>query len=118
MSQTTEETTVVEQGAFMESLIRNNSKIRKDRAEALNEDTQTIYKRTIEDIQMEIKKMERERLSMLDLSPTTAQSLVLASDFDSKSFVEKDIDLGIRIRNSKIKLEIATLQYKHLFGNI
>ena len=102
-------------GAFVESLKRNNKKIRDDRAIAIAEDAQMIYKREVEDLQLEIKKLKREREAMLDLSPTDAQSLVLASDFDSKAFVAKDLDLGVKIRNLEIKLEIAEVRYKTLF---
>jgi hypothetical protein len=104
------------EGAFLESLKRNNKKIREDRAASIGEDTQLEYKRAVEDLEMSIRKMKREQESMLDLSPTDAQSLVLASDFDSKSYVTKDMDLGVKIRNAEIKLEIANKQYKHLFG--
>jgi len=60
--------------------------------------------------------LKREREAMLDLSPTSADSLVLASDFDSKSFVNKDIDLGVKIRNLEIKFDIAKERYDYLFG--
>ena len=103
------------QGAFVSSLIRNNKKIREDRAIAIAEDAQMLFKRTVEDIQLEIKKMIREREAMLDLSPTTADSLVLASDFNSKQFVDKDLQLGLRIRDLKIKLEVAQDRYNTLF---
>ena len=104
------------QGAFAESLRRNNRKIREDRAIAISEDTDLIYKRKIEDLQLSIKKMEREQENMLDLSPTDAQSLVLASDFDSEEYCAKDIDLGVKIRNAGIKLEVAQKRYANLFG--
>jgi hypothetical protein len=39
----------VVEGAFLLSLKRNNSKIREDRAQAIGEDAQLIYKRKIED---------------------------------------------------------------------
>jgi hypothetical protein len=52
---------------------------------------------------------------MLDLSPTDAQSLVLASDFDAKGFVKKDVELGVKIRNLEITIEIASSRYKLLF---
>lgn len=103
------------QGAFVESLKRNNAKIRADRAIAIAEDAQLIYKREVEDLEIQIKRLKRERDSMLDLSPTTADSLVLATDFDSKEFVNKDIQMGIQIRNLEIKLEIATDRYNYLF---
>jgi hypothetical protein len=50
------------------------------------------------------------------MSPTDAQSLVLASDFNSGVFTQKDIDLGVKIRNAEITLEIARKQYEYLFG--
>ena len=53
---------------------------------------------------------------MLDLSPTSADSLILASDFDSKAFVNKDIELGIKIRNFEIRQEVATARYAELFN--
>ncbi len=102
-------------GAFVESLKRNNKKIRDDRAIAISEDAQMIYKREVEDIEIKIKRLRRDREAMLDLSPTDAQSLVLASDFNSKDFVAKDIEIGIQIRNLEIKLEIARARYKLLF---
>jgi hypothetical protein len=108
----------VTQGAFIASLKRNNKQIRDDRATAIAEDTQLIFRREIEDLQINIKRMKRERDNMLDLSPTNAQSLVLASDFDSKTYVEKDLELGIKIRNAEIKLEIAQKRYTLLFGGV
>lgn len=102
-------------GAFVGSLKRNNKKIREDRAIAIAESAQMLYKRQVEDLQLEIRQVKRDREAMLDLSPTDAQSLVLATDFDSKAFVEKDIALGVRIRNLEIKQDIAQGRYTHLF---
>jgi hypothetical protein len=103
-------------GAFAASLKRNNNKIREDRANSISDDTQLMYKRSIEDLQVTVKRLRREQENLLDLSPTSADSLVLASDFDSKSYVDKDIELGVKIRNLEIKLEIATKRYNYLFG--
>jgi hypothetical protein len=105
-------------GAFFSSLKRNNRQIRDDRATAIAEDTELVYKRKIEDLELNIKKMKREQDNMLDLSPTNAQSLILASDFISADYVEKDIELGIKIRNTEITLEIARKRYQYLFGGI
>lgn len=102
-------------GAFVGSLIRNNKKIREDRAVAISEDAEMIYKRTVEDMELKIKRCKREREAMLDLSPTNADSLVLATDFDAQKFVNKDIELGVEIRNLEIKLEIARTRFTHLF---
>jgi len=102
-------------GAFVSSLVRNNKKIKEDRAIAIAETTQLLYKREVEDLEIQIKAVARERESALDLSPTTADSLILASDFDAKGFVARDIELGVKIRNLEIKLEIARNRYNRLF---
>jgi len=107
---------VVYAQAFLESLVRNNRKIRQDRAEVIAEDAEVTYKRAVEDLELSIKKMKRERENMLDLSPDHALSLIVASDFDSKAFVEKDIELGVKIRNAEITLEIARKRFNWLFG--
>ena len=103
-------------GAFLATLTRNNKQIRSDRALAISEDAQTLYKRQIEDMQMELKRLTRERSNMLDLSPTDSTSLKLASDFNAQDFVTKDIEIGVKMRNLVIKLEIAQESYKNLFG--
>ena len=102
-------------GNFTASLMRNNKKIREDRAITISEDAMMKFKRKVEDLQMDIKKTKRDREGMLDLSPTSADSLVLATDFDSDEFVAKDLELGVAIRNLEIKLEIAQARYEYLF---
>lgn len=111
-----EEKENVELGAFLGSLKRNNKQIREDRATAIAEDTQLAFRRKVEDLDLSIKKMKREQENMLDLSPTNSQSLILASDFNSQDYANKDIDLGVKIRNAEITLEIARARYKYLFG--
>jgi len=103
-------------GAFLDSLIRSNKQIRTDRAEAIGEDAEITFKREVEDIDLKIKRLKRDQENMLDMSPNDTHSLVLATDFNSKQFVEKDIQLGIQIRNEEIKFEIAKKRYEYLFG--
>jgi hypothetical protein len=103
-------------GAFAETLRRSNSKIREDRALAISEDAQLNYRREIEDMRLEKKRLLRDRENMLDLSPTDANSLKLATDFSSKAFISKDIEIGVKVRQLEIKLEIAEARYAYLFG--
>ncbi|WP_417912359.1 hypothetical protein [Candidatus Electronema sp. TJ] len=105
-------------GAFVSSLKRNNKEIRDDRASAIAEDAQMVYRRRIEDLELSIKKLKRERDNMLDLSPDSAHSLILASNFNCEDFVSKDIDLGIKIRQAEITLDIAKQRYSYLFGGL
>lgn len=111
-----EEVTVPTVGTFEASLKRNNSKIREDRATTISEDAQMAYQRNIQDMELSYKKLQRKRNNMLDLSPTNADSLILGEDFDSKGFTDKDIQIGVDMRNLEIKLEIGYKRYKELFG--
>ena len=104
------------EGAFIASLKRSNKAIRADRAEAISEDAELIFKRTVEDLDVELKRLKRQRENMLDMSPDNAHSLIVAENFDSRAFVEKDIDLGVQLRNTEIKLDIAQKRYQYLFG--
>ena len=106
----------VEVGAFIASLKRNNRQIRDDRAESIAESAQLMYRRAVEDMEVELKTLKRDQENMLDMSPDTAISLKIASDFNAREYVDNDLKMGIRIRELEIKLEIAKRQYKHLFG--
>jgi hypothetical protein len=114
------ETPMVEEfemrGAFVDSLRRNNKQIRKDRATAIVEDAQIRYKRQIEDMEIEIRRLKRMQENMLDLSPENAHSLMVAKDFDAKTYVEQDIKFSVDVRNLEIKLGLAKARYEYLFG--
>ena len=103
-------------GAFLESLHRNNTKIKADRAAAIGEDTAFLYKRGIEDIQIQLRQMKRQQENALDLSPDNALNLKPAADFDSVAYVSDDIALSFNIRNMEKKLEVAKKRYAFLFG--
>lgn len=113
---TLEATLAATGGAFMSNLTRNNKKIREDRAQSISEDTEVLYRRKIEDLQQELRKKQRDRENMLDLSPTSADSLIMASDFKANEFVDKDLQISVELRNLQIQLEIARDRYQHLFG--
>ncbi len=110
-----EEQKLKTEGAFVASLKRNNKQIKDDRATAIADMAQMRYRRQVEDMEMEIKCMRRDRDNMLDLSPDNTQSLMVAKNFNDAEFVKRDLELGIKIRNAEIALEIADTQYKHLF---
>lgn len=103
-------------GAFLDSLKRNNQQIRDDRAASIADDAELMYKREVEDLALTIRKLQREQENMLDMSPTDADSLVLASDFNAKDYVAKDLEVGVKLRNLEIKLDIAKNRYAYLFG--
>ena len=103
-------------GAFRASLVRKNREIREERAEAIAEDASVIYRRAVEDLEMELGRLRREQDNRLDLSPADANSLVPAADFEAKAYVETDLDLAVQIRNTEIKRDLARARYRYLFG--
>ena len=104
------------EGAFRQSLLRNNTEIRQDRAESLADDARTLYHRQIEDLELELRSLRRRQEDLLDLSPTDADSLVLAADFDAEAYSRQDLDLSVKIRNTEIKYELARVRFRTLFG--
>jgi hypothetical protein len=102
-------------GAFVTSLQRNNKTIREDRAANIAEDALIIYKRSIEDLEYKIRKAKQIRENALDLSPTNAMSLMVASEFDAKGFQEQDLALSLEIRNDSIKIAVLKARFAYLF---
>ena len=105
------------QGAFVSSLVRNNKQIKADRAATISRTANVIYKRKVEDLELDIQQMESDRDNMLDLSPSNSMSLIVASDFKADDFANKDLDLSMKIRNAKIKLQVWKNRYQYLFAN-
>lgn len=104
-------------GAFVQSLKRNNKQVKQDRAQGIAEDTQMVYKRRIEDLELSIKRMRRKQTDMIDLSSDNALSTKPAQDFDPVLYVTEDVQLATQIRESEILLGIAKERYGFLFGD-
>ncbi len=100
---------------FIESLQRNNDQIREDRARTIGADSELIYRRRVEDIELKIKRLEREQEGLIDISPLDRNSLTFA-DFNPEEFVQKDMELSLIIRNLNIQLEVTRKRFEYLFG--
>ena len=100
---------------FIESLQRNNDQIREDRARTIGADSELIYRRRVEDIELKIKRLEREQEGLIDISPLDRNSLTFA-DFNPEAFVQKDMELSLTIRNLNIQLEVTRKRFEYLFG--
>lgn len=104
------------EGAFVASLKRNNRQIKADRAASIAEDAQVTYRRYIEDLELKVKRLHRDRENMLDMSPDNKMSLILAADFDAPEYVSREASIAMDIRNTEIKLELMRERYDYLFG--
>ena len=105
-------------GSFVSSLRRNYKQIRDDRALKIAKTAQTLFKRKVEDLANNIDDLKMDRDNLLDLNGTSTTTIISASDFNADEFVEKDLELGLKIRNLEIKYDIAAARYNELFGEI
>lgn len=110
----------IKTGTFKSDLMRTFKQLKESRAENVAEDVETSYKRRIEDLVREIRKCERSRDEiMLALAPETAISnAVVPADFNPENFIGKDLEIGIKLREAIIKLEILATRYEVLFGPV
>lgn len=104
-------------GFLQQSLNRSNKQIRQERGDAIAEDLEIIYKRKVEDLEVDVKRLIRAQENAFDFSPTNSQSLVMAKELESVDILTKDLDLGLNIRNTSIQLNIARNRYNVLFGH-
>lgn len=103
-------------GALNESLSRSNKQIRQERGDAIAEDMEMSFKREVEDLEMKIKRKTRDKLNMIDFSPTNAQSLVMGKDVDAHEIKDQILKIRLEIRNLNIRLNLAKEEYEFLFG--
>ena len=104
------------QGELYVSLGRSNSQIRKERGDAIAEDLEVRFRRSIEDLETDIKRKERDLKNMYDFSPNSTTSLVLAKNVDAKEIQEADHKISFELRDMRIKLDIKRERYIRLFG--
>jgi len=102
-------------GTFASMLVRTNSKLRTDRGLIIVGATEKSYRRTIEDLQDEMDNLTIDQSSMMDINPGNTQTIINPTDFDHAGYVKRDLEMGIRIRNTQIKLEVAKERYEALF---
>lgn len=102
-------------GAFHESLVRTNRQIKTDRAAAISEDVETVYRRKVEDLGLKIKRMKQTQSASLDFSPETVGTLKL-QQIDAESFSDNDLKACRDIRDLEITYELAKVRYHYLFG--
>jgi hypothetical protein len=104
-------------GFLAASLGRSNKQIREERGNAIAEDLQIVYKRKVEDLEIDVRRALRVQQNAFDFSPTNSQSLVMAKELESVDILEADLKTSLDIRNLKVKLNHAKSRYNVLFGD-
>lgn len=105
------------QGAFVQQLLQNTKGIKETRARGIIEDATVSYERSVQDLERNIRRKQREREDLRDLHGDSALSVRPGKDFDADAFTEKDLALGFELHNLNVQLGIARKQYQELFGD-
>jgi len=103
-------------GIFEKMLLRNNKELRDDRGKQIVKSAEKMYRREVEDLNDKLEQLNNDRAQLLDVNPGNTQTIINPSDFDSAEFIKSHIALGISIRETTIKLEVARRGYEELFG--
>ena len=102
-------------GAFASSLKRTNKEIREERARQIASSAERTFRRYIEDIEEALEEKLLLRAAMLDMSPSNTHSILRADAIDSTKFVSSYSEIGLEIRELKIKRQEAKRDYAFLF---
>ncbi len=102
---------------FAETLSRDNSAIRDDRAKRISESVADAQDTLIRNIKDKIRKAEGELDSMLDLSSDnqTTSMNVISPTFNADTFVIRINELKVQISLETLKLGIAQETKKEWF---
>jgi phosphoglycerate-specific signal transduction histidine kinase len=103
-------------GYLKTSLERNPKAVRDARSQELYENLEIEYKRKVEDLQLEIKRMNNKIKSLFDFAPENSFSLVV-KNVDSQDIIEQHLGLLEGIRVKTIDLENAKKAYDFLFND-
>lgn len=103
--------------SFSSSKKRGNSKIRSDRISSRHDSSKLIYMREIKALEVLVKKLKRELEGVLSSSPAEGQDEAPAINFNSNAYVSKEIELGVKIKNSELKLENAKKRFHFLYND-
>jgi N12 class adenine-specific DNA methylase len=103
-------------GRFQEALERSGSKVRKERAHQISSSAERAFRRKKEDLQADLEELLVKKDIMLDMSPNNTHSIISAENFDGNEFSGRYHEICLRIRETKINLEVAMQAYDELFG--
>lgn len=111
------EETVKKIGILGTTLKQTFKQIKDSRIDAMLEDTETQYRRSIEDLGMKMRQCDRDlEDAILDVLPHNAIASIDPNKFDAVKLKESRVEMLITKREIAIKLGILVTDYETLFG--
>ena len=91
--------------------------IKDSRIDAMLEDTETQYRRSIEDLGMKMRQCDRDlEDAILDVLPHNAIASIDPNKFDAVKLKESRIEMLLTKREISIRLGVLVTDYETLFG--
>ena len=112
MEETTKKTGIL--GATLKQTFKQ---IKDSRIDAMLEDTETQYRRSIEDLAMKMRQCDRDlEDAILDVLPHNAIASIDPNKFDAVKLKESRVEMLLTKREISIKLAVLVTDYETLFG--
>ena len=106
----------VQKGLFYETLNGSNAQILRDRSEDIIMDTHQDYNTAFNILERDLRNAKADRKPHMDLSPVSKDVLTFTTNFKSQSWVQKDIELSMKIMNFEMKLEVLRKRIEELYS--
>lgn len=104
---------------FTTNLTLSNQSIKEARARIIGEDTQAASEELLRQLKQDQRDLERRKVALSDLYPESELSLRIAKpDFDAKSWVKELQDIGVKLANKAVEIDIAQKTYDEWFTEV
>ena len=104
-------------GILGTTLKQTFKQIKDSRIDAMLEDTETQYRRSIEDLAMKMKQCDRDlEDAILDILPRNAGIGIDPNKFDAVKLKDTRTEMLLTKREISIRLSILVTDYETLFG--
>lgn len=105
------------QSNFVKMLTRDNSKVQKARAIRLGTITETEMSQLISNLETQRLTIEDQMDQQLDVTTQNDMTSMNAiKDWDAKSFIQRRVEMRVKLKNLEVNLEAAYETRKELFG--
>lgn len=102
---------------FTDILTRDNSKIKKDRADRLEKITKSTMDTLVSEIENEKLSIEDRLASQLDVSTDNRSTTInRVEDWDARSILEERVKLEVELEKLSVRLNAAKKVENELFG--
>ena len=104
-------------GILGTTLKQTFKQIKDSRIDAMLEDTETQYRRSIEDLGMKMRQCDRDlEDAILDVLPHNAIASIDPNKFDAVKLKESRVEMLLTKREISIRLGVLVTDYETLFG--